>query len=263
MDVEIWIGKDNRYIYRMLVIGKIDENYIGKFMDITLASARAKAYDAKIKSEVSGMRSSLEVHYDDMNGSYENFVIPKYYGLKPENVRSMKDSYVVWSDLYSTTDKWCADSNGDSGYVLEEIEGYSCPASTSSVSRGDKKDATIIDIPNDSDNPKINISFSMDFKNKDFNEPVKIEKPEGAASLVQEISNMLGSFVPGLGGGELYNKDSDGDGLTDDMERLYGTDINNPDTDGDGFKDGQEVDNDFDPLVPGSAKLDYEKLFSN
>ncbi|MBS1536433.1 MAG: outer membrane beta-barrel protein, partial [Bacteroidetes bacterium] len=43
--------------------------------------------------------------------------------------------------------------------------------------------------------------------------------------------------------------DTDGDGLTDEMEEKLGTDPNNPDTDGDGLRDGEEV-NDYktDPL---------------
>jgi outer membrane protein OmpA-like peptidoglycan-associated protein len=45
--------------------------------------------------------------------------------------------------------------------------------------------------------------------------------------------------------------DSDGDGLTDEQERKYGTDPNNPDTDGDGLKDGEEVFKyHTDPLNP-------------
>jgi hypothetical protein len=35
--------------------------------------------------------------------------------------------------------------------------------------------------------------------------------------------------------------DADNDGLTDDLERLFGTDPNNPDTDGDGVPDGEEL----------------------
>jgi outer membrane protein OmpA-like peptidoglycan-associated protein len=37
------------------------------------------------------------------------------------------------------------------------------------------------------------------------------------------------------------NKDSDGDGLTDEEEKILGTDPHNPDTDGDGLSDGDEV----------------------
>lgn len=36
-------------------------------------------------------------------------------------------------------------------------------------------------------------------------------------------------------------KDSDGDGLSDEQEKKLGTDPHNPDTDGDTFSDGQEV----------------------
>ncbi len=46
--------------------------------------------------------------------------------------------------------------------------------------------------------------------------------------------------------------DSDGDGLPDIAEVLYGTDPFNPDTDGDGFPDGVEVAGHADPRDPGS-----------
>jgi hypothetical protein len=49
--------------------------------------------------------------------------------------------------------------------------------------------------------------------------------------------------------------DSDGDGLKDWQEALWGTDPHNPDTDGDGVPDGQEVATGHDPLVPGPNDL--------
>lgn len=45
--------------------------------------------------------------------------------------------------------------------------------------------------------------------------------------------------------------DSDGDGLSDDMESLLGTDPNKMDSDGDGYNDGDEVRTGHDPLGPG------------
>ena len=47
--------------------------------------------------------------------------------------------------------------------------------------------------------------------------------------------------------------DSDGDGLPDWKEKLYGSDIHNPDTDGDGTNDGDEVRVGRDPTVPNTA----------
>jgi len=44
--------------------------------------------------------------------------------------------------------------------------------------------------------------------------------------------------------------DSDRDGLPDYLETCWGSDPNNPDTDGDGYLDGQEVNNNYDPLIP-------------
>ncbi len=48
------------------------------------------------------------------------------------------------------------------------------------------------------------------------------------------------------------NNDSNQDGLSDYLEKYYGTDPNNPDTDGDGYLDGEEIENGFDPLGSGS-----------
>lgn len=45
--------------------------------------------------------------------------------------------------------------------------------------------------------------------------------------------------------------DSDGDGLKDWEEELWGTDAQNPDTDGDGATDGEEINANRDPKRPG------------
>lgn len=51
---------------------------------------------------------------------------------------------------------------------------------------------------------------------------------------------------------ELEDIDTDGDGLSDWEESLWGTDPNNPDTDGDGTNDGDEVAQNRDPNDPSS-----------
>ena len=57
-------------------------------------------------------------------------------------------------------------------------------------------------------------------------------------------------FIPGTGTDPLNEiVDSDGDGLSDDLERQIGTDPNQPDTDGDGMHDGWEHKYGFNPLV--------------
>ena len=48
--------------------------------------------------------------------------------------------------------------------------------------------------------------------------------------------------------------DSDGDGLKDWEEQIYGTDPHNSDTDGDGTKDGDEITQGRDPLKPNTSK---------
>ena len=48
--------------------------------------------------------------------------------------------------------------------------------------------------------------------------------------------------------------DSDGDGLSDEDEKYYGTFIHNPDSDGDGYLDGDEVNHGYNPLGKGKLK---------
>ncbi len=49
--------------------------------------------------------------------------------------------------------------------------------------------------------------------------------------------------------------DSDGDGLSDDMEIRLGTDPNNPDSDSDGYNDGAEMANNYNPTGAGELKI--------
>lgn len=63
-------------------------------------------------------------------------------------------------------------------------------------------------------------------------------------TLRKELDRLLSNF-------SFTAIDSDGDGLTDETEALYGTDVDNPDTDGDGYDDALEIDNGYDPLGPG------------
>jgi hypothetical protein len=60
-------------------------------------------------------------------------------------------------------------------------------------------------------------------------------------------------------------KDSDGDGLTDWEEILWGTDPFNPDTDGDGTSDGDEVRLGRNPLIPGpnDVIISDEEFYQN
>lgn len=64
------------------------------------------------------------------------------------------------------------------------------------------------------------------------------------------------TFDPGA-----FELDTDGDGLRDWEESLWGTDLNNPDTDGDGTPDGEEVRLGRDPLIPGpNDKIDTSTI---
>lgn len=106
------------------------------------------------------------------------------------------------------------------------------------------------------DEPEVlmNLSFEMDYTFSNFG-GAKVTKPENAKSFMK-VSKAISS---GNDLNAVSGVDTDGDGLTDDDEVYYGSDINKPDTDGDGYKDGEEVKNGYDPMIAGSAKLDFNK----
>ncbi len=66
-----------------------------------------------------------------------------------------------------------------------------------------------------------------------------------------ESNARLAAQVGNLATARMLEEDTDGDGLYDWEEVLWGTDLKNPDTDGDGMSDGEEVRLGRDPRVPG------------
>jgi hypothetical protein len=92
---------------------------------------------------------------------------------------------------------------------------------------------------------------------KNFNQPVEVETPAESTP----VEDLLGGFLGGSGGtgfedfssstSQDFEKDTDNDGLPDQVELMYGTNPNKADTDGDGFKDGEEVEKGFNPNGPG------------
>jgi hypothetical protein len=72
------------------------------------------------------------------------------------------------------------------------------------------------------------------------------------AKAVKNIRDLIGSDDSTASvKAAIDDKDTDGDGLKDWQETLWGTDKANPDTDGDGTKDGEEVATGRDPIKAG------------
>ena len=122
-------------------------------------------------------------------------------------------------------------------------------------------------------------AVNLDFRLKNFNQPVEVDLPAEYISLEEILGGLLGGFaIPDQedfsfegdwpegwedsewNSGAIdadfdFNKDNDGDGLTDYEEiYIYGTDPFNPDTDGDGYLDGAEVVSGYNPLGPGTIE---------
>ena len=70
-----------------------------------------------------------------------------------------------------------------------------------------------------------------------------VQKPDNSEMVNLIIKNNLNK--------KLDTKDTDGDGLPDWQEEIWGSDKNNPDTDGDGTTDGKEVNENRNPTVAG------------
>src|SRR3989339_1640757 len=70
------------------------------------------------------------------------------------------------------------------------------------------------------------------------------------------ISSVLLFLIFGASSVHAQVVDTDGDGLSDEMETsVYFTNGNNPDTDGDGFLDGEEIANGYSPRHGENKKL--------
>jgi len=100
------------------------------------------------------------------------------------------------------------------------------------------------------------ISFTLLLKN--FNKPVQIDIPQQAKQLEEFLGELFGGLQGLTPGGTFpaanqqdFNKDTDKDGLPDQLETIYGTNPNKADTDGDGFKDGEEIEKGYNPNGPG------------
>lgn len=94
---------------------------------------------------------------------------------------------------------------------------------------------------------------------KNYNQPVQIEIPQKTQSLEEIFGGLIGGLSgpatstisdPSISQPSLI-KDSDHDGLTDEMEKIYGTNPNKADTDGDGFTDTEEITKGYNPNGPG------------
>ncbi|MCK5084031.1 MAG: hypothetical protein KAQ64_00040 [Candidatus Pacebacteria bacterium] len=263
IETEIWIGKEDKMIYKINISGKYDQGDLKRIASIPLGKAKGKALDAEIKSNMSYLKTRLELYYDDHNGSYLGFdpMDSSYYNVENINVIADEDAYLIWAELASTTDKWCVDSSGVSKSVYGDIEGTKCDSAEES--KGELKNYDdLVEKDLSEMKEKFDLSFEMNLLLSDFNKPANIVKPEEAEDLMKIMEEAFGGFMGNMMSGANNGLDLDNDGLSDEMEEIYGTDKNNPDTDGDGYKDGEEVKNGYDPTVPGNARLDYDKLFN-
>ena len=262
IETEVWIGKEDKLVHKIYVSGNYDQEALARIESISLRKARARALDAGTKSDMSRLRVDLELYYDSNDNTYIGFdpMSLHYYDSENMNIITDDSSYLIWAESATTTDKWCIDSSGAGKFVYGDIKGTQCDSIEDS--RGETRKYTDLEKENDVEIGGDNsLNFKMNLSLSNFNQPIKITRPEEAENLVEIIEETFGGFMEGMTPSN-SGPDSDNDGLSNEMEEIYGTDKNNPDTDGDGFKDGEEVKNGYDPTISGNARLNYDELFS-
>ncbi|OGV73692.1 MAG: hypothetical protein A3K19_22540 [Lentisphaerae bacterium RIFOXYB12_FULL_65_16] len=85
-----------------------------------------------------------------------------------------------------------------------------------------------------------------------------LDPEDPADALSDDDSDGLTNAAEFLAGTDMFDPDSDHDGLNDGIEfTTYGTDLLDPDTDGDGLSDGVESGCGMDPLTPATQGPGY------
>ena len=101
---------------------------------VSLSTARNRAYDAEIQSELSQVRADAELYYlGDGNGDYtdydipDNLIPPGCSGDCTDTLCEYKliigdpddQTYAAWGDLCGQDGSWCVDSAGNAKVFLD------------------------------------------------------------------------------------------------------------------------------------------------
>lgn len=182
--------------------------------------------------------------------------------------------------LQQTKDVW-GDGNIFSELAVDEEQQENPPVVTGAVWIG-KKDKQLYQLQlgvqsKDAQDPGVNMTMQF----WDHNVPVTVSVPENVLSFTELLTSFAGDqftfpqepveevpqpqeeiqqpvseeeLTPDdvITGDENASVDADGDGLSDEEERQYGTDPSDLDSDADGYTDGEEVQNGFNPIGEGS-----------
>ncbi len=188
--------------------------------------------------------------FGDLDNDFAINLLEYQFGTDPNNPDTDGDGYFDGEEIikgYNPNGVGRLDSDKDGIYDWQEdIYG---------LDKEDPNDASG-DLDNDGLTNAEEIHYNSDLRNPDTDndgttdgvEVAQGRNPSGEGRLREVLSSVT----------KETEKDSDGDGLSDIHEELFGTDPANPDTDGDGELDFEEVSQGRDPTGEGSIKASIE-----
>lgn len=175
----------------------------------------------------------------------DDLVEVEYYLTDPSENDTDNDGILDYEEVHWGGDAWItdplkADSDGDGLSDYDEIhENRTDPLDPDSdndrIGDGDEDGAGTDPLDPDSDDDGLRDGYETLLWGTD---PVKSDSDSDGVTDGKEVWNGLDPLDKNISG---YPLDTDGDGIPDFMEKIFGTDHMLGDTDGDGLSDGEEL----------------------
>lgn len=220
--------------------------------EIGSSAAEPKIDDAAKKKLLEDLSNYKVFKITKLKGEKVGSVATYHYKLitQKENLKN----YLVSAN--TTTGSAFSEQEMDS--ILAEIDKVKVPDIEIWIGRSDFNLYKVATAVEETGNPSFDQSTKIHaesfFQFSNFNKAVDIKAPDSSKSFTEFEKSLAEISVPQTGQSGVLQADADKDGLSDQLESVYGTDANNPDTDGDGFKDGDEVANGYNPKGAGKIQ---------
>jgi hypothetical protein len=213
----------------LIKAGKFETDKVGSFESVKFGHAFQVA--PVVITTVSSFNETDAVTGRMRNISTDSFeYCMQEQELNPKDHEKENINYIAWEPSVGTVDGLPFEVGKTGDILKHDIQSISfsqaytnAPVFLATIQTGDGMDTA-----------------NVRWQNKDTNSiDVKIDEEQSKDDETSHTTEILGYMA--IASPDI-DKDSDGDGILDIDESIYGTDPDNADTDGDGLKDGQELE---------------------